>query len=354
MLPKPLTINTLLNKRLTLHIVFWVIYFVYRVFQYGNVVNTYENTLIVQILELGLKIPLVYFNLYVLMPSLLKKRKFFNYALALLVTLMVAGFIWLFMVRGFIELGIYHPKTAGHIMKIPYWSTRTWNLGVVVLLTGVLKVAKDAYLNQQINQALAREKLENELKFLKAQVNPHFFFNTLNNLYALALVQSKQTAPMLLKLSGLMRYMLYDTADRLVPLKKEVDFMLDYISLEQLRFGNELTLTFNRPNPLPAHEVAPMLFVPLLENAFKYCQGPDNAPCYIDIALNYQQNSLLFSVVNSVGQLGNTTSQPQRSGIGLKNVQRRLELLYPKRHTLTIQHDETSFEVSLQLDTQTH
>jgi LytS/YehU family sensor histidine kinase len=188
--------------------------------------------------------------------------------------------------------------------------------------------------------------LQAELSFLKAQINPHFLFNTLNNIYALTLKQSEDAPKAVLKLSNLMRQFTSDTAVEYVPMDEEVQFIQDYVALQQLRLSDKTSVNCNLTNSNQPLRIAPRLLIPFIDNAFKY--GVSNrTKSSIDIDLRFNGSTLLFSVKNAIH--ANNAERQTSSGIGLENVKRRLNLLYEGHYTLTKQQTDTHFHVTLTL-----
>jgi hypothetical protein len=200
---------------------------------------------------------------------------------------------------------------------------------------------------EQTKEEIEKEMLRTELSFLKTQINPHFFFNTLNNIYSLAITGSDKTASAILKLSAIMRYILTETKYDWVPIQSEIDFLNDYIELQKVRLTDNVALNVNINGTITNQKVAPLLFIPFVENAFKYgVSTVENS--FIHINLNIKENSIVFSVENSIAaNAGNTLTET--TGIGIKNVERRLALLYPDMHKLTIEKEKNTFRVTLTL-----
>jgi LytS/YehU family sensor histidine kinase len=203
-------------------------------------------------------------------------------------------------------------------------------------------------LADKLNSEKQNENLKTELSLLRSQVNPHFMFNVLNNMVALARKQSDLLEPSLIKLSSLMRYMLYETGEQKVSLLKETEYLQSYIDLQQQRFGKKLTVNVSLPPADKQYEIEPMLLIPFVENAFKHGTGLIDHP-QIDISLSAQNNWLHFTVTNKYDPAA-TEIKDNASGIGLANVQRRLELLYSHhKHTLNISRDSNTFAVTLKI-----
>ena len=196
-------------------------------------------------------------------------------------------------------------------------------VGVACTFKLMRKQARDAKKEQQ----LVREKLQSELNFLRAQTNPHFLFNTLNSIYALSRRQSPQTPDVVMQLSKLLRYMLHECREPFVPLEREWKVIEDYVALEKLRYGNRVNVNMTKENVNGSFLVAPLLFLPLVENAFKHGAGNNRHHTEISIDMKQHNGSLDFLVKNNFEI---TDEDPDRSfGIGLQNVKRQLELLYP-------------------------
>lgn len=197
-----------------------------------------------------------------------------------------------------------------------------------------LKVIRDWYKKDRLAAALQVEKRDAELQFLRAQIHPHFLFNTLNNLYGLALQKSPNTPDGILRLSGLLDFILYECNAEQIPLEKEIKLIRDYIELERLRFGTRLHLDFTHDTPPDSVRIAPLLLLPFVENAFKHGAGATNEPVSIRINLHLRERRLFFQVENSKPGKQTVVRENGSKGIGLRNVEKRLELLYPGRHNL--------------------
>ncbi|NJL14354.1 MAG: histidine kinase [Microscillaceae bacterium] len=317
------------DNRLTAHILFWLMYYVYRVYLY---IQFYEHTPLVQLIELPVKVGVAYLNLYLWMPYLLRRSRLVSYVLVLMASLLLGTFFQSEIIRLMIYGGIYDMPLS-RLYTPPKFMGTLSHLLEALWTTTLIKIIKDAYLREQISQELQKERLEFELNYLKSQVNPHFFFNTLNNLYSLILLKSDQAEEVLLRLSGLMSYMLYETNRDQVSLQKEVEYLQDYIELEKLRFGDELNITFRFETDRQDYLIAPMLFLPFVENAFKHGAG-NGPPAWIKIDLRINKGLVYFKVCNNLSEEKFTKTSANKGGIGLKNVRRRLDLLFGPNYTL--------------------
>ncbi len=218
------------------------------------------------------------------------------------------------------------------------------------IISTFYRLASDKVKTDQMLKEKENENLKTELSFLRSQVSPHFLFNVLNNMVAMARLKSDKLEPSLIKLSGLMRYMLYESDEEKVPLSREIEYVQSYIDLQKLRFGQEMCVHVQMNSGELPYLIEPMLLIPFIENAFKHGAGMIDRP-EIDIRLSITAGLLDFQVKNKY--LSESTEiKDKTSGIGLSNVFRRLDLLYPKKHILSIDKSNGWFSVSLQIKLQ--
>jgi len=217
---------------------------------------------------------------------------------------------------------------------------------VFVFSTGI-KVINQWLRSEQRNKEIANEKLKAELSFLKAQINPHFLFNTLNNIYALASAQSEHTAAAVMKLSSIMRYVLTEARNDLVPLEKEIQFTSHYIELQKMRLTDKTIIEFTVKGDPIGRQIAPLLLLPFVENAFKYgISTRERSP--INILLEIKKDSLYFSICNQK-HLSTMLRVTDNTGIGISNTRRRLDLFYEDRYALNIEDKNSDFSVKLKI-----
>ena len=212
---------------------------------------------------------------------------------------------------------------------------------------GVMEKLKE---NEKKQKELEKEKLNSELAFLKNQVSPHFFFNTLNNIYSLIGIDGPTAQESVLKLSKLMRYLLYESEHGETQMSHEIDFMNNYIDLMKLRISPRVELQIDFPKDFPDFSVPPLLFVPFIENVFKHGVSY-REHSYITIQMKIEGNQVYFYAENSIGK-SNQPEDLQHSGIGLDNVKKRLNLLFADKHELKISSSETTFKVDLTIETE--
>jgi LytS/YehU family sensor histidine kinase len=207
-----------------------------------------------------------------------------------------------------------------------------------------IKLVKYWYIEKDIQQRLEKEKLTVELQLLKSQLHPHFLFNTLNSLYSLTLESSAQAPHAVLQLSALLRYMLYECNEPVADVRKEIEVLQTYIALEKFRFGERLEISTSYTGDIDKQQIAPLLLLPFVENAVKHGTGKELDKCWMSLHLHVEKDMLTFNLINSAG----TANPADGGGLGLQNVRRRLNLLYPG-HQLKITHAGDTFMVSLTL-----
>lgn len=242
----------------------------------------------------------------------------------------------------------YPMEGNGALNLLLYWVPF---LSSGVALGVLIKLARSVTQNQLKEARAAAEHSKSELHLLQSQLSPHFLFNTLNNLYGLSLTQHERIPPLLLKLSDLLRYSVYEANEVFVPLKDELVYIHNYIEFEKIRIGDRLILSTNFETVTsPDIKIAPMLLIVFIENAFKHSKNTADEQIYISIELKTWENLILFSIKNSHHKQGNTHSILEKhSGFGLASVNKRLELLYPNEYELVIKDEPTVYNVVLRL-----
>ncbi|HET6255993.1 MAG TPA: sensor histidine kinase [Puia sp.] len=301
------------------------------------------------ILNNAIVIAFYYLNTHVFIPRLLDTKKLAGYTLLILSLLVFYGFV----------PRIYH-ALFGSIQPLPVFPRppRPRNpplvssnniaifLMVFVLSTGI-RVINQWLQSERRAKEIENEKLQAELSFLKAQINPHFLFNTLNNIYALASAQSERTAAAVMKLSSIMRYVLTEAKNDFVPLEKEILFTSHYIELQKMRLTDKTSIDFAINGDPLGREIAPLLLLPFVENAFKY--GISTRECSpIRILLDIKEGSLYFSISNHK-HFNTMLSMADNTGIGISNTRRRLDLLYPGKYELIINDKNNEFTIHLNI-----
>jgi sensor histidine kinase YesM len=224
-----------------------------------------------------------------------------------------------------------------------------FNLTTLLALAVAIKLLKRWWLKQKETEQIAREKISAELQLLKAQVHPHFLFNSLNNIYSFALEGSSKAPEMIQKLSDLLHYMLYECQQARVPLGKELKMIQDYISLEKVRYGERLKIETLFPQDNDDLVVAPLLLIPFVENSFKHGTSKMLSNPYVRLNITVQGDILYFKLTNSRPSAIEEISVSGNRGLGLKNVKKRLELLYPQKYELQIMEEDSEYSVWMKI-----
>jgi two-component system LytT family sensor kinase len=307
------------------HVWFWIMYFLLNFLRWGAYFNNYSYSFKSNLIEFALHIPLVYFNILILIPMFVLKKKYIKYTISLLASL---GVVYL------LKTGLTYFIISKNIWPEANRDYRPFEINhIVAVCIGelyVLAIASSIYLmltwlkERDRNKAILENQNKIKLKYLKNQIQPHFFFNTLNNLYALSLESSDKVPDVIIKLSNLMEYVLYDIEDtKYVPLIKEIDYIQNYIEIEKLRFQN-VEVRINLESDIDNINVPPLLFITLIENAFKH-GGINNEKLKIKINFRVINSNLEFEIINNF-----VISQPlkYKKGIGLSNTKKRLKLIF--------------------------
>ncbi len=221
----------------------------------------------------------------------------------------------------------------------------------VISFVTAIKITLDFLSASKRAARLEKEQLQTELRFLRSQISPHFFFNTLNNIYSLSLEQSKKASETVLKLSELMRYLLYETKDNKQPLEKEILCIQNYLDLERIRYGEQVKINMDVTGEIQGKKIPPMLFIPFIENAFKHGASKNIGEVCISIKLRVEGEDIYFKVINTLpDKRMDKKSKKDSGGIGIENVKKRLSLGYAKNdYNLDIYSDNENFIVALKI-----
>lgn len=341
------------------HAIFWLCYYLFASLISLSIHHIYDLRYYAELITLmPPDMLMVYFNLYLLVPAFLLRKKYALYFLSVLLTMTAISSLNIWLHHLYVAGGSSYFMGNSDFTIADLASQLINSIYLVGLTTG-LKFFKDSMDQRQRLQEQEKQQIALELSFLKAQVHPHFFFNTLNNLYSLTLQRSALAPEVVLKLSSLMSYMLYESGAPLVPLDKELANLEDYIALEQLRFGSRLSLTFEKKGLSAATvRIPPLLLLTFVENSFKHGIGQTIGEGRIDISLTVDHQLLVFDIANSIGEplasAGNSlhlsgANVPAANGLGLRNVIRRLDLLYGANYRLDKTAAANQFHVTLQI-----
>lgn len=326
------------------HVFFWLsIISLFLLLAQSEMRMSYEEIFIMFVLYPAINIGLFYLNYLVYIPRFLDKKKYTAYAVIIVITLILFGigkygigllFKQYVLVRMHETIGFWH-----------YFASTLFTSLTFIFLSTVLKFTTDWFLNERIQRDLENQRLSAELSFLKSQINPHFLFNSLNSIYSLAYQRSETTPDAILKLSEIMRYMLYECNDNEVALEKELQYLQNYIELQKIRFGEKAYIDFKINGKVDGQQIVPLLLIAFIENAFKH--GVANDPVSaIRLLIEVDDSHLYFFIQNRK----HNNNKDSLGGIGLINVKRRLDLLYPGRYKLDIIDGEETYTCELTLD----
>lgn len=278
---------------------------------------------------------------YVLLPRFLYTKKYWRFIIGFI--LVLAGVI---LIEEKVLEQIFFPDTRAQ--RFPGILFSLLSIVPPIIILSSFKFAWDAFNKQEEVRQLQSVVKESELQFLKSQINPHFLFNNLNNLYSYSIDNSPKTPEIILKLSGVLRYMLYECKEEFVQLKQEISNLENFTKLSELQIEDRGTINFSQEGDLLNFKIAPLILVVFVENAFKHSQASLSEDIMIDINIHISDNGkLVFSCKNNFHPSMNTESLSK--GIGLENVKKRLDLIYPQAHTLSIDSTNNIYTVNLTL-----
>lgn len=320
--------------RIIKHIAFWLFIYLDEVLTYVGLIPAYgEIVWYEELITLLADMSMVYLNLYVLVPKLFLRGKVVPYSILTLISICAViifnYWLWLYGDSDF--------------TFSEYFIANLWSTSGIVGLAVAFKLFQHSYNSSQKMQDLKEDQLKTELAYLKTQVNPHFLFNTLNNMYVMSKKKSDNLPDTIMQLSDLLRYQLYDTEADMVPLKNEIKYLQNYLDLELLR-RQHLQLEFDITGNPSSKKIRPLILLPYIENAFKYSNSGTGSD-FIKIKLHAGENDIDFSIENTKGSLHRRAV----GGIGMANAQRRLELGYPNKHILDVEETDDTFKINLKL-----
>ena len=346
--------DRILQNRLLSHVSFWLLMLLSAPLTSSLEVKTLLEAFIFRSVAMPMKIIPTYFFVYYLVPKFFHTKKYFTFIVLFFLSSILFTIIYRFNNVHIAETlaGLDAPKESLFqiIYEVRYtflfYFFRIYYATIVFIL---LKAFKDREVKKRQIDILEKEKTKAELNFLKAQIHPHFLFNTLNNLYVLTLEKSDEAPEVVAKLSEMLDYILYQCKDSKVLLSKEVELIQNYIALEKLRYGNRLQLTFDYPEETSQQMIAPLILISVIENAFKHGVSTTIEEGVINISLQIENNQLHFQVFNTKANDVQYDVMDYKKGIGVKNIKRQLELIYPNEHQLIIEEKPESYQVNLNI-----
>ncbi len=326
------------------HLLFWMLLFglwYYLRFQ------DYETPIIavqITLLKITVLALLVYTTNYILVPRLLYKKKYIVFIVIFLLLIAMMSMLKVFLMGKILDQP--HLFSFSGDLKTRFYENYISDFFLVVAGAAFQLIFDYIKMQQRLTE-VAKEKAETELNFLKSQINPHFLFNSLNSVYFLINKDNAEARGALHKFSEMLRYQLYEANGEKIPVEKEITYLKDYVALQQLRKDERYPVHFNCTADLMGFSIEPLLLLPFVENAFKHISHNSDNSNFVNIDLSSSNGTLFFAIENS--KEPGINQSKKNGGIGLANVKRRLELLYPGKHELRIEETEKTFSVKLNL-----
>jgi len=334
------------------HIIFWSIYFLFNTFRWGSYFNDYVYSFKTNLLGFPIHMILCYLNIYFLMPKFVFKKKYLTYVISIVLVIFLMVLAKFNLTYFLVSKNVW-PEGPEVINNLTMNYTIDMMIGELYVITFVtaIKLTLDYLEKHKRVTNLEKAQLETELLFLKTQISPHFFFNTLNNIYSLAVEKSKKTPQIVLKLSELMRYILYETKYKRQTLENEILCIQNYLDLEKVRNDDLLEINMSISGDIQDKEIAPILLLSFVENAFKHGVNKNIGAVKIDINFIIKGDFLYFNISNPMPTtLEYKDHFNHSSGIGIENVKKRLSLGYDKNdYVLDIKNDTHIFTVDLKI-----
>ncbi len=337
-----------------LHFLLWSIYFTLFFFVANERISLLNAVLVASIITF-VHASIFYVNYAYLIPAFYFKNKNLLYLFSVVITLCVFAFIGVIALGELIQprpvppFMMSTPNGSGIVRPPIFLRLLPISVPAIMLLmvSFILKKAEHSQLIEQELEQLKAQNFETELKFLRSQINPHFLFNSLNNIYSLSVIKSERTPDMLVKLSSMLRYLIYECNVDKVSLEKEIEYISNYIELQKLKDDQISNIRFTHQGNNA--EISPMLLMPFVENAFKHSKIEDTEKSWIDISLDIKESGkLCFTVENSIPPV--PTTKDATGGVGITNVKKRLELLYPDRHRINFFEDIYQYKIELNIE----
>jgi len=335
--------------RIFWHILFWICAISFFIFigHNNNKTATLQHILIVWIIYGAINISLFYLNYLLLIPIFLRDKKYVLYSIVTIAAIIIYGFGKYGIATMFDKDVLMHYKeeSLNEVETFFSYFLSTILVSIIFLfLSFVLKLGVDWVVNERVQRDLENQRLSAELAFLKSQINPHFLFNSLNSIYSLAYQKSETTPEAILKLSEIMRYMLYECNDNKVDLSRELQYLQNFIDLQKIRFSNKAYIDFKIEGQVRNQKIVPLLLIAFIENAFKHGVAND-ALSPIRLLITLDDAHLHFYIQNKK----HNNNRDSIGGIGLNNVKRRLDLLYPGKYNLDIRDETDTYTCELSL-----
>jgi two-component system, LytTR family, sensor kinase len=356
------TVGTPPSRRLKIHLCYWLFYFVLSYFSFIHGLSPIDKiTVAIHLVLLGSI--LYYIPAYFGLPLLFSSKHFYLGILLLLLTYVLQhleklGFNTIILrynihppdgfsnknVQDFVDAGAIGMLRPQNVFREIYFATQA------IMIPFFLKFSRMLLFNSINNKKIALEKNQVEIDYLRSQISPHFLLNTINNIYAQIITQDATAPDSIIALSDLMKYLLHRAKEPSIPLQEEIQFIESYINWEKLKGNKKYSINFSKTGDYQNLQIAPLLLINYIENAFKYVGSKNDTAGNIDIKLNIEQDVLEFTIDNTKPKLKVKPVAQTESGLGLKNAAQRLNLLYPQNHQLLFDETEENFTVRLTIN----
>ena len=358
------------NDRIKQHLLFWAIWYPYitlthaaspfghpEMAYFKNPVYTFSERFFVVFTQ----VPLTYAMLYFVLPKFILKKKYLAGLLLIVSFWFAAGVLNLFVISkvmppvlAFLIPDQYLPQTFRDEGTSFFMAVIATNKGAFTIAASalMLKFGKHWYHKENRNLQLQKENTESQLRLLTAQVHPHFLFNTLNNIYSQTQVESPKGSKMIMDLSDILRYILYEGQKPMVPLQQELQLIVEYINLEKIRYGNKLEVHVLMPQKADHLYIAPLLLLPFVENCFKHGTSNMLENPWVNLTIELKGTTLKMKLMNGKAVVKEKVPVAKRTGIGINNVRQRLQFLYKGKYDLQIKEEEEVFVVDLRVELQ--
>ncbi len=326
------------------HLFIWIVLLISFILLQLNQ-SSFLFSLISETINMAFYAAIVYFNWFYLIPNYLNEKQFLTYSSLLVIAALILSPLKIIFYSIIFNS---QPDVIATVMKNQWW------IFILLFLAGgistIIKIARDWYKHQKEKTELLRSNMLSEISFLKSQINPHFLFNTLNSVYALSLKKSDKAPEMIVKLSEIMRYMLYESNEKKVDLNREIENIQNYLELERIRHSEDTVIDIQIEGKIENQKIAPLLLTPFIENAFKHGVKSTSGNDYVHIRIQIIDELIKFTCINNKSENYYELNPEKKGGIGLINVKRRLDLLYKDGYKLHLINKSDTFEVNLELN----
>jgi len=336
------------KNKIAYHFGFWFLYLLIFTIIRASYKENYHEAFIIEFIRFPMSLVVVYFNYLVLFPKLLKSGNYVQYIGYTLLLLLIASFVQRLISYEVLSTFMPTMRDLGRWRFYKFLKVAAFLAIPLITFIGISILWRYLDLQKQ-TQRLEKEKLQAELNYLKSQINPHFLFNTLNNIYSLSLENSKKTSQLILEFSEFLSFSLYESGKKTIPLKREIDLINNFVALEKSRFEDRVNVmsTIDKQG-IDTYMIPPLILVPFVENAFKHSLKEETDMAEVRISLKVDTNFLVFNVRNSKPMHVQDTDT--NHGVGLENIRKRLEILFGDEHRLIINSEPQEFSIILTIN----